>query len=110
MGGDFNLLPPDKASYERLGTNQKKYFIPESEIKVLTEQYASVPSITETSGQNFKKWFTHFPNDPEVKAPDRTIDYIFYSKKLKLKKHYVRQKDTLKISDHCPIIVNFEVH
>jgi len=109
LGGDFNLLPPNKAAYERLSVNQRKYFLPESEIKLLSDHFSCVPSVIDTSGKDFKKWFTHFPNDPEVKAPDRTIDYIFYANRLKLKKHFVRQKDTLKISDHCPIISVFDL-
>ena len=39
--------------------------------------YPSVPSCSETDGPDASAWFTHFPNDPRVKGPDRTIDYLF---------------------------------
>jgi len=49
-------------------------------------------------------WFTHFSNDPSVKAPDRTIDYIFMPRSLSLIEHHVRQHDTLRLSDHFPVV------
>jgi len=108
IGGDFNLLMPGK-SYDRLAEHQKPYYRPKSELEKLSNNYKSVPSKTEINGPDYKKWYTHFPNDPKVKALDRTIDYIFYSDNLKLKEHKIRQKDTQKISDHLPVIANFTV-
>jgi endonuclease/exonuclease/phosphatase family metal-dependent hydrolase len=107
LGGDFNLLPP--GGYERLAGEQKAYFKPRSEIAPLFEAYNAVPGPDEVSGPEPAKWFTHFSNDPRVKAPDRTIDYIFLSKKLVPGDHNVRQHDTLKISDHLPVVVEMEV-
>jgi endonuclease/exonuclease/phosphatase family metal-dependent hydrolase len=108
LGGDFNLLPPGKG-YGRLDKEQKAYFKPESEIAPLFEAYRAVPGLDEVNGPDHARWYTHFSNDPRVKAPDRTIDYLFMSKKLSLGEHAVRQHDTLKISDHLPVVAVIEV-
>jgi endonuclease/exonuclease/phosphatase family metal-dependent hydrolase len=55
------------------------------------------------------RWFTHFPNDPAVKAPDRTIDYLFMPRSLPLIEHHVRQHDTLRISDHFPVVATVKI-
>ncbi len=102
LGGDFNLLP-DKKAYISLGSNEQKYYNINSEIKILTEVFRSFPSKENAESLN-PKWFTHFPNNPEINAPDRIIDYLFYSNQLQLIESRVRQKDTLTISDHLPLI------
>lgn len=104
IGGDFNLLPP--GAYEYLDEAEKEYYNPQTELKVLTDKYKSIPSIKQTTGDSRTKWFTHFPNSIKT-GPDRTIDYIFYSDKLQLANSYVRQTDTLDISDHLPMIAEF---
>ncbi|MCU0445861.1 MAG: endonuclease/exonuclease/phosphatase family protein [Microscillaceae bacterium] len=108
IGGDFNLLPPGK-SYSLLSPDIQKYYQPVSEISPLFTDYQAVPSAAETEGAEREKWFTHFPNNPKIKQPDRTIDYIFLSKKVKLGNHYIRQQSTLTISDHLPVVVEFEL-
>lgn len=108
IGGDFNLLPPGKA-YGLLGRQQKGYYQEKTQIKSLFDQYRAVPGLDEANGLEQEKWFTHFSNDPEVIEPDRTIDYIFISKDIKLADHYVRQHDTLKISDHMPVAAEIEL-
>jgi endonuclease/exonuclease/phosphatase family metal-dependent hydrolase len=102
-GGDYNLLPPGDA-YDRLIPEKRLYYKPKSELEPLFGLYQAVPSAAQTQGPDAAKWFTHFPNDPTIKAPDRTIDFIFISKHLNLGQHSVRLKDTLKISDHMPIL------
>ncbi|MBN2723380.1 MAG: endonuclease/exonuclease/phosphatase family protein [Deltaproteobacteria bacterium] len=106
-GGDFNLLAPG-VSYSALGENQRKYFNPETELKALTGQYSCIPRISLINSSDRKKWMTHFPNDPEVKSPDRTIDYIFYSG-VSVFKEKVIQANTEKISDHFPVVITFSV-
>ena len=109
LGGDFNLLPFDDAAYSRLAPDQQKYYNPKSEIKFLTDRYQVVPTVEEVTGPDFAKWLTRWPNDPSIKGPDRTLDYFFLSDDLKIGDHYVRSEDTLYISDHLPVIVEFEV-
>ncbi len=109
IGGDFNLLPFDDAAYQRLPVSQQSDYSPQSEIKLLYDSYQAVPSAGEIAGANFAKWFTHFPNDPAITAPDRTLDYLFLSHTMRIGEHYVRQVDTQKISDHFPVIAVIQV-
>jgi endonuclease/exonuclease/phosphatase family metal-dependent hydrolase len=109
LGGDFNLLPFDDVAYTRLAPEQQKYYNPKSEIKFLTDRYQVVPTIQDVTGPDFAKWLTRWPNDPSIKGPDRTLDYFFLSDDLKIGDHYVRSEDTLYISDHLPVIVEFEI-
>lgn len=103
IGGDFNLLPPGIA-FESLPKDQNVYFNPRTEILPLFQNFQTIPSIKEANGPQRDQWFSHFPNDPAVKKPDRTIDYFILSRNLQITQHYIRQNDTLKISDHLPII------
>jgi endonuclease/exonuclease/phosphatase family metal-dependent hydrolase len=105
ISGDFNLLPPGQ--YEDLDPSQRYLYNPQTELKELTNNYNVVPSLEEMTGPDKAKWYTHWPNDPTVTGPDRTIDYIFYSDLLTLMDHYVRGEDTLDISDHIPLIAEF---
>ena len=107
LAGDFNLLPSN-AAYRNLGTNSRKYYNKGgTEVAPLLERYSSVPSLPETLGANRHDWFTHIANDNHSEAPDKTIDYIFYTGKLALREHYVRSADTLKLSDHLPVVASF---
>ena len=108
IGGDFNLLPPGRA-YGALPARQQVYFNERTEITPLFDAFQAVPGLEEVNGPDRTRWFTHFPNDPSVKAPDRTIDYLFMPKTLCLLEHHVRQQDTLRISDHFPVVVTVEV-
>jgi endonuclease/exonuclease/phosphatase family metal-dependent hydrolase len=106
LGGDFNLLPPGDA-YLRLPDHQRWYYREKTELELLTSAYPSIPSLKEANGNAPEKWYTHFPNDPRVTGPDRTIDYMFYAQNLKLGKHRVIQEGTLHISDHLPLVAEF---
>lgn len=108
LGGDMNLLPPG-GQYEQLGPAQQEYYAPDSELAVLTDAYPSVPSLEQANGPDAAAWFTHWPNDPAVDGPDRTIDFLFHSPLLTLGAHEVRQADTLDISDHLPVIATYEL-
>jgi endonuclease/exonuclease/phosphatase family metal-dependent hydrolase len=108
IGGDFNLLPSDEA-YQALPEDQRVYYKPETELAGLYEQYQAVPSLEETLGPDRERWFTHFPNDPAVSGPDRTIDYILLSNNVELGEHFVRQEGTIEISDHFPLVAEFQL-
>lgn len=109
LGGDFNLLPYDDAAYVRLAPEQKKYFNPESELKFLTDKYQVIPTTTDTNGADFAKWLTRWPNDPSIPGPDRTLDYFFLPDTIKFGAYSVRMEDTLHISDHLPVVVEFKI-
>ncbi len=101
LGGDFNLLAT-RSAYDRLGKAQQALYAEETELTPLLEDYRSFPSTAEVdSGQ--AAYFTHFPNDPAVKRPDRTIDYLFYSEGLAVRGEMVRQ-DQPKLSDHFALL------
>ncbi len=108
MGGDFNLLPPGP-QFENLPPDQRLYYEADSELAVLTAAYPSVPSLDEANGADALAWFTHYPNDPAVAGPDRTIDFLFFSSAIGLKDHAVRSADTQSISDHLPVVATFSV-
>lgn len=109
IGGDFNLLPFDDAAYNRLLPDHQRAYNPKSEIKYLFDLYQSVPNAGEVTGSDFAKWFTRWPNDPAITAPDRTLDYFFLSDLMTIGKHYVRMDDTLEISDHFPVIMEAQL-
>jgi endonuclease/exonuclease/phosphatase family metal-dependent hydrolase len=108
IGGDFNLLPSARA-YDRLGEAQQAYYSMPTELGSFFERFQAVPSLQECDGPDSASWFTHFPNDPAVGKPDRTIDYVFASSDLTLGPHRVRQADTLGISDHLPVLLSLTV-
>jgi endonuclease/exonuclease/phosphatase family metal-dependent hydrolase len=103
IGGDFNLLPSVQAR-AALITSHQDFYNPEPEIAPLYAHYRAAPSYAETSGADARQWYTYNANDPAIKAPDRTLDYLFFAKNVQLGRHYVRQRDTLRISDHLPLI------
>nr|WP_314582345.1 endonuclease/exonuclease/phosphatase family protein [uncultured Pseudomonas sp.] len=104
-GGDFNLLP--QGQYQRLPAEQREQYAPDSELHALWDKYPMIPSNDDSNGEDRRKWYTRFPNDPRISGPDRTQDYLFYSPKLKRVDAQVRQADTLLISDHLPVIGRF---
>jgi endonuclease/exonuclease/phosphatase family metal-dependent hydrolase len=104
-GGDFNLLP--QGQYQRLPAEQRAQYLPESQLHALWEKYPMIPSNEDINGEDRRKWYTRFPNDPRISGPDRTLDYLFYSPTLKRVGGQVRQADTLLISDHLPVIGRF---
>ncbi len=106
FAGDLNLLPTTKA-YQQLNPTHQGLYNEKSELEPLLAKYPSFPSPEQVDTTQSKAFFTHFPNDPRVKAPDRTIDYIFHSPSITLFRAYVQQEGTLKISDHLPIIGEF---
>ena len=105
IAGDFNLIPP--GTYALYDDKEKAYYNPNTEIKVLFDKYNAIPALEDTLGEERKNWFTHFPN--RIDKPDRTIDYFFYSDNLVLIDKYIRQHDTLTISDHLPVTAVFQL-
>lgn len=105
IGGDFNLLP--LGQYQRLPSEQRTPYSADSALHVLWDKYPMIPTNNEASGIDRARWLTHYPNDPGVSGPDRTVDYLFYSPRIKRVEARVRQDDTLRISDHLPVIARF---
>ncbi|PTA68937.1 endonuclease/exonuclease/phosphatase family protein [Deinococcus arcticus] len=106
MGGDFNLLGTAGA-YTRLRERERAYFNPETELKPLMDAYDAFPNEAQIDTGE-ARYFTHFPNDPAVGRPDRTIDYFFYSPGLAHTAERIRQ-DRPKISDHFAMLTTVRV-
>jgi len=108
IGGDFNLLPSAQAR-AALITSHQGFYNPKTEIAPLYAHYQAAPSYAETIGADARQWYTYNANDPAINAPDRTLDYLFFAKNVQFGQHYVRQSDTLRISDHLPLIAQFKL-
>ncbi|KAF1025396.1 MAG: hypothetical protein GAK37_02882 [Pseudomonas sp.] len=105
IGGDFNLLP--LGQFLRLDASKRGQYSPDSELHLLWEKYPMIPSNSESSGIDREKWLTYTPNDPTVDGPDRTLDYLFYSPRIKRVQMRVRQDDTTRISTHLLVVARF---
>ncbi|MFA7822581.1 endonuclease/exonuclease/phosphatase family protein [Aeromonas dhakensis] len=105
LGGDLNLLPPGQ--FQRLPEAQRSWYAPDSELQGMARRYPMIPSLQQASGEDQARWYTHYPNDPAASGPDRTLDYLLYSPRLTPLSSLVRQRDTLSISDHLPVIGRF---
>ncbi|HDS1735391.1 endonuclease/exonuclease/phosphatase family protein [Pseudomonas sp. BP8] len=101
IGGDFNSLP--LGQQRRLAPEQRDGYPADSDLHLLWDKYPMIPSNAEAGGAERGVWLTHFPNDPSVSGPDRTLDYIVHSPKILRVEAKVLQQDTLQISDHLPV-------
>jgi endonuclease/exonuclease/phosphatase family metal-dependent hydrolase len=106
IGGDFNLLASDNA-YRRLSDEYRAFYSPRRELIPMLEEFQAVPSRKDIDGEEPERWHTYLPNGS--KRPDRTLDYIFFSKQAKIHEYWVRQKDASTLSDHFPVVAIFEV-
>lgn len=107
LGGDFNALPLGQAL--RLAPAQRAAYPADSDLHLLWDRYPMIPDNNEASGADRSDWLTHYPNDPSVPAPDRTLDYLFHSPKLTRIEARVRQDDTEDISDHMPLTARLQL-
>ncbi len=109
ISGDFNLLPPGFA-VNNLPEQSRVYYNEPSEVQKLFDDFPSTVSAELLSGPaSRKQYFTYFSNHPDITEPDRTLDYVFYSRKLAMESYGVRSRDTLHISDHFPMIAKFRL-
>lgn len=101
LGGDFKQLP--LGQYRRLPPAQHGSYAPDSDLHLLWDKYPMIPSNAEASGAERALWLTHFPNDPALSGPDRSVDFIFHSPRLLRLQAYVLGNGTEQISDHLPV-------
>lgn len=106
MGGDFNLLAT-RAAYDRLRPREQAYFNPDTELTPLLDRFETFPSRAQVDSGD-PAFITHYPNDPQVGKPDRTIDYFVYSPGLTRRGERVRQDDP-KISDHYALVTTIQL-
>jgi endonuclease/exonuclease/phosphatase family metal-dependent hydrolase len=108
LGGDFNLLPPVPS--DRFPAHVASHYSELTELKLLYDTYPAIPSLEALQQASIDAWFTHFPNHPAIRQPDRIIDYLFYSPSLELHgAAEVMHGDTYDYSDHLPIRATFKL-
>lgn len=101
FGGDFNLLPPGMLS--TLQASQRYLYQEPGELRQLLQTWPSIPGLANIQ-EDPARWATHYPNDPDVRGPDRTIDYIFHSRQLTaISAQVINTEQTRRLSDHLPI-------
>jgi endonuclease/exonuclease/phosphatase family metal-dependent hydrolase len=103
LGADLNSLPPgdDPA---RLGEDQALYEVP-SPLASLYDAYTAAIPLEEHS-RDPGPWRTYLPFGASV--PDRAIDHIFHGGPLRMHGVSVVQ-DVRDVSDHVPLIFDFEL-
>jgi endonuclease/exonuclease/phosphatase family metal-dependent hydrolase len=110
LGGDLNLLPPDdNRQRQRIVAAGTGNYDENPQIQLLYDSYRGIPSLQHLRSGDPRAWYTHFPNDPTVAEPDRTIDYQFYSDQWLLDEAYIIQDYALEISDHLPVVGNYSL-
>lgn len=106
LGGDLNLLAPGQLA--SLPPEQQLYYVEPSELEVLMA-WDMVPALADIESEP-ERWYTHYPNDPRVAGPDRTIDYLFYSHQWTVEQaEVVMDHNALGLSDHLPIVIDLRL-
>lgn len=103
----MNLLPP--GFYSRIPEEERAWFKPNIDLGPLYQKHLGLPSLDMLNGADSLLYRTHFPNRPEAKGLDKTIDFIFHSPLISVESFRVRQVDCLNISDHMPLIAVFQL-
>ncbi|HRE25947.1 MAG TPA: endonuclease/exonuclease/phosphatase family protein, partial [Anaerolineales bacterium] len=106
-GGDLNVLPPGQ--YAHLIPSHQTYYNQATEMAVLYDHHAVLPSLAAVTGPEGSKSYTYFGNDPALPGPDRTLDYLLHSPRLRLVESSVRQAGAETASDHFPVVAVFEI-
>ena len=107
QGGDFNLLAP--GMYAHTPKEEQVWFNPAYDLGPLYSKYLSLPTLGMLMGPDSLLARTHYPNRPDSKGLDKTIDYFFRAQSVVLDTFFVRQFDTQKISDHAPIVMKVNI-
>lgn len=103
LGADLNSLPPgdDPA---RLGADAALYEVPSPLTEWFEEYKAAFP--LEEHQQDPQPWRTYLPFG--ATSPDRAIDHIFHSDAVRVHLASV-VSDVTEVSDHLPLIIDFEL-
>jgi endonuclease/exonuclease/phosphatase family metal-dependent hydrolase len=104
IGGDFNLLP--SGQYQQLDKESRQEFREDGELKLLYENFSVLPSMQQLA-EDKDAWLTYSANNPAIKQPDRTLDYLIHSHSLNCQKVTVNQTDGFNCSDHAPLCATF---
>lgn len=107
IGGDFNLLPPGQRV--RLAPEARGRHSDPSAIIPIFERYHGVPKVSDAIGGNMRDYFTFSQRTGMGRAPARTLDYFFAAPNVQVDRYEVRQRDTLELSDHFPLVAEFKL-
>lgn len=100
FAGDLNLLLPGERS--TLKDSQHYLYNTRTELMPLLS-WPHLPN-AQHMRLNKSRWLTHRPNDPDVDAPDRVIDYLMYSPSWRIERSEVlNQGKALSLSDHFAV-------
>jgi len=109
LGGDFNLLPPQSKIVKDFpdsvckGNFEAGDFSKQLEwLSPLYNSFKSAIALSDYQDKN-DKYFTHTTDKKGFW--NRKLDYLFSNRKLE--NGMVLQKDTMNLSDHAPIIVDY---
>lgn len=107
LAGDFNLLPPN--TLEQLDQSQHYLYQNDQSLMPLWQFSDSIPSLAATQSEQAHNWYTHLPNDSIITQPDRSIDYIFYSRLLSSQEAKIHnQAKFYPLSDHFALEARFQ--
>ncbi|WP_420590920.1 endonuclease/exonuclease/phosphatase family protein [Bacterioplanoides sp.] len=107
VGGDLNLLLPQQRA--TLDHSQQYLYAEETDLKPLLN-WSIFPSPKQVSG-NVRKWATHWPNNPAIREPDRSIDFLLNSAQIKPSAQRVLNYGKyLYLSDHYPVISDYKIN
>ncbi len=105
LGGDFNLAPRE-SSDSRL--NDAAVDAP-AELTRIFSRYKGFPSLADILSPDRARYFTFTTPAPGGRHPAKTLDYLFWSSRIRLISSEVIQERALALSDHLPVIGEFEL-
>jgi endonuclease/exonuclease/phosphatase family metal-dependent hydrolase len=106
LGGDFNLLPPGQLAL--LGLEGRGCHREPSEISALYDRYSGVPTLSDASGEKLRSFMTFTKRSGRERVPARTLDYFFASSQIKVRRYNIVQDEVRYLSDHLPLVAEFE--
>jgi endonuclease/exonuclease/phosphatase family metal-dependent hydrolase len=107
IGGDFNLLPPGQ--WARLSPLSRGAHTDPSEISAIFQRYAGVPTVSDATGEEMRKYFTFTQRSGTDRIPVRTLDYLFAAPTVAVERYAVNQEGMTKVSDHLPLVGEFRL-
>ena len=103
LSGDLNLLGHPSLRKHVSIHDQKYYAEKKTALSPYFLKFNSFPNLSQLRGTNKKNFYTYSATSEEKKKFDRTIDFIFSTKKLNIIKAHIIHKDTHTLSDHLPL-------
>lgn len=100
--GDFNLLASTDLVQDVIGYDRHYYSTKENLLEPFFTAFNAFPSKTQLLGSEKEKFYTYMPVR-KLKTADRTLDYVFTTRNVKILSGKVIQTRAKTVSDHYPI-------